>query len=171
VLARLEQIDGVECSFADESGTLIRLSLRPGADPGKVAGAVRRVLSEQAGDYVPVPLDGGAAAAALQREEWRDKSQVAEFAATERGTSARRAPAVLAALLLGCAAVGLGLLWWRHRSRLTGKEKEVGNVGSLRRITTGTKTAEREGKRPVRVRRQASPAPARHPRARSARRG
>jgi hypothetical protein len=126
VLARLDQIDGVESSFANESGTLIRLSLRPGADPGKVAGAIRRVLSEQVRDRVPVPLGERAAAAALQREEWRDKSQVTEFPATEMDTSVRRAPAVLAVLLLGFAAVGLGLLWWRHQRRLAGEEQEVG---------------------------------------------
>jgi hypothetical protein len=125
VLARLDQIGGVDCSFANGSGTLIRLSLRPGADPAKVTGTVRRVLSEQLSDRVPVPLGGRVAAAALQREVWRDKSQFAESAATEMGTSVRRAPALPAALLLVCAAVGLGLLWWQHRRRLAAEDKEV----------------------------------------------
>jgi hypothetical protein len=117
VLARLDQIDGVESSYANGSATMIRLSLRPGADPGKVARAVQRVLSEQVEDRVSVQLGGGVAAVALRREEWRDKSQVAEFAATETGTFPRRAPGLLAMLLLGCAAVGLSLIWWHRRGR------------------------------------------------------
>lgn len=116
MLARLDQIDGVESSYANGSGTLIQLALRPGADPGKVAGAAQRVLSEQVEDRVTVQLRGRAAAAALQREEWRDKSQVAELAATEMATPGRGAPALLAVLLVGCTAVCLGLLWRRHRS-------------------------------------------------------
>jgi len=115
VLARLDQIDGVESSYANESGTLIRLALRPNANLTRVTGAVRRVLSEQVEDRVAMQLSGQVAAVALQRQEWRDKTKVAELAATEMGTSARRAPWLLAVLLLGWVAVGLGLLWWRYR--------------------------------------------------------
>jgi hypothetical protein len=121
VLARLDQIDGVESSYANGSGTLIRLALRPNANLTRVAGAVRRVLNEQVEDRVPVQLSGGVAAVAIQREEWHDKRQVAELAATEMGTSARRAPWLLAVLLLGWLAVGLGLLWWRHRRKSTAR--------------------------------------------------
>jgi hypothetical protein len=125
VLAYTDQIDGVGSSFANESGTMIRLTLRPGADPRKVAGAVRRVLREQTEDLVPVPLGDGAAAAALQREEWRDKSQIAELAAMETGTDVHRTPRMLVALFLGWVAVGLGLLWWRHRRRLAADAGDV----------------------------------------------
>jgi hypothetical protein len=117
VLARLDQIDGVESSFVNESVTLIRLSLRPDADPGKVAGSVRRVLSVEVEDRGPVQF-GGPVAAALPGEQWWDRSRAAESAEPaepEMSTSVRRVPAVLVALLLGCAVVGLGLLWWRHR--------------------------------------------------------
>jgi len=119
VLARLDQIDGVESSYANESGTLIRLALRPNANLTRVTGAVRRVLSEQVEDRVTMQLSGQVAAVALQRQEWRDKTKVAELAATEMGTSARRAPWLLAVLLLGWVAVGLGLLWWRYRRKST----------------------------------------------------
>ncbi len=126
MLARLDQIDGVESSYANGSGTLIRLSLRPGADLRKVTGAARRVLSEEVVGLVPVQLAGGAAARALRQEEWRDKSRVAELAALEMATPAARAPTLLAVLLLlACAALGVGLLWWRQRGRLAGKHKEA----------------------------------------------
>jgi hypothetical protein len=121
VLARLDQIDGVESSYANESGTLIRLALRPNANLTRVTGAVRRVLSEQVENRVPVQLSRQVAAVALQREEWRDKGQLAELAATEMSTTARRAPWLLAVLLLGLVAVGLGFLGWRYRRKSTAR--------------------------------------------------
>jgi len=121
VLARLDQIDGVESSYANESGTLIRLALRPNANLTRITGAVRRVLSEQVEDRVPVQLSRQVTAVALQREEWRDKSQLAKLAATEMGTAARRTPWLLVVLLLGWAAVGLGFLWWRCRRKSTAR--------------------------------------------------
>jgi hypothetical protein len=121
VLARLGQIDGVEESFANETGSLIRLSLRPGADSERVAAAASRVLYEQSGEHVGVRLATGESAAALRGEEWRHESQVAERAAAAKQTGAGQAPEVptshggmLWVFLLACAAVGLWLLW-RHR--------------------------------------------------------
>jgi hypothetical protein len=129
VLARLNQINGVECSFVNEADTLIRVSLRPDADPEKVAGEVQRTLREQAGDRVPVRLGGEAAASALQGEKWRDKSQVARSAATEMPAATGRAPAVPVALLLACIAVVLGLLWWWHRrSRAVSLPRQLGTA-------------------------------------------
>jgi hypothetical protein len=118
VLAQLDETDGVEGSFVNESGTVLRVNLRPGADPGKVAEEVRRILGEQVEDRVPVQLGGEAAAAALQEAEWQDKSRLAELAAIEARTSVARGSVLLAALLLGCVAVGLGLFWWRRRRQL-----------------------------------------------------
>ncbi len=138
MLARLNQIDGVQSSSANESGTLIRLSLRPGADPKRVTAGARRVLSKQVEDRVPVPLGGKEATAALQTEKWRDKTWVAasiESTTTAMPTSAHRASAALPALLLGCIAIGLGLFWWWHRRRLASQEKGAEGVAkSLRRL-------------------------------------
>jgi hypothetical protein len=119
VLARLDQLDGVECSFVNESGTLIRLSLRPEADPAKVAEGVRRILRQAGEDGVPgppgreaSPLGEAAAAAALLEEQWRDRTQeVAALAATDPLTSVRLA----LALLLVCVVVALRFLWWWRR--------------------------------------------------------
>jgi hypothetical protein len=126
VLVSLDQIDGVDSSYANESGTLIRLSLRPGADSAKVARAVQQVLKEQVEDRVSVQLGRSAAATALQQEEWRDQSQVAQLAVTEVGPSIGYAPVLLAALFLVWAAIGLGLLYWWHRRRRIEGQQEVG---------------------------------------------
>ena len=141
MLARLNQVNGVGSSYANESGSLIRVSLRPGADPARVAAEAGRVLREQAGDRVADRLGERATTAALQKEQWRDASQVAEnsapaaraaqtqSSATPSGAARPVEPAVettssettspqrygLLLLLLACAAVGLWLVWRRHR--------------------------------------------------------
>ena len=116
------QIEGVEMSFANESGTLVRTSLRPGADPEKVAREVQRILSEEAESPdtprttveagSPLSLRGGTAATALREEQWRDSSQVARQAAERDGP--KRRSFLLLALLLACVGLGLALLWWRR---------------------------------------------------------
>ena len=120
VLAYLDRIDGVTVSSVNGSGTRIRLALRPGADPKKVAGAVRRVLNEQTKDLVPVPLAGAASTAALRQEQWREKSQLAEVVASETTALAHRSPMLLITLFLVWLAVGLVLLWWQSRRRRAG---------------------------------------------------
>lgn len=120
LLGYLDRIDGVAYSLVNESGTRIQLSLRPGADSKKIAGAVRRVLSEQTKELVPVPLAGAATALALQQEQWRDKSQLAELAASKKATDAQRSAMLLIALVLGWLAIGLGLLWWQQRRKRAG---------------------------------------------------
>jgi hypothetical protein len=134
VLARLGQIDGVENSYVNESGTLIRLSLRPGVDAERVATEVRRTLKEQVEDRTAVRLGGGEASAALRREEWRDERRVAASVAAEmqaaemraaEGQSSEESPlrGVLLALLLGGIAVVLWLLWRRRRQATTERER------------------------------------------------
>jgi hypothetical protein len=127
VLARLNQLTGVEASFTNASGTLIRLSLQPGADPGRVAVEASRALRAQTRDYAGVRLGGGTAATALRAEDWQDAGQVAKgltagtrtdptqtdpLQAAEAGP--QECPGLLA-VLLACAAVGLWLLWRRYR--------------------------------------------------------
>jgi hypothetical protein len=95
VLARLNGIDGVESSSAsvgNPEGTLVRVSLRPGADSAKIAAEVKRVLSEAVKDRSPVPLTRPAIAAALQQKEWLDPKQLADLAVTDLGKSDGRAP-------------------------------------------------------------------------------
>jgi hypothetical protein len=127
VLARLNQVNGVEYSFTNESGTLIRLSLRPRTDPGRVTAEASRALREQVGDRVGVQLGRREATAALQREEWRNESRVTESwavgmrAAPDVRTPARRG---WLTVLLGCVAVGLWLLWRRHSK--ASAEREYG---------------------------------------------
>ena len=144
MLARLDQIDGVQSSFLNESGDLMWLSLRPGANPRTIAGSVRRILSEEVEDRVPVWFSGRAVDAALQREQWQDKNQVADSpasAATVSVTSVPRTSGAPWSLLLGGAALLLGLLGW-YRSRRAEKAKAVGRIGSLPRTATANRTRE-----------------------------
>ena len=118
MLARLNQIDGVQSSSASletEGGALVRVDVRPGADPARIAADVRRTLSDAVKDRSPVQLSSQAAAA-LQQKEWLDQTQLAEVATTDAGTSEGRGPGLLAALLLAALVVALGLLAWRRLS-------------------------------------------------------
>jgi hypothetical protein len=122
VLARLDQLDGVESSYVDETGATIRVSLRQGADASAVSREVEQTLAGQARGGAPVRLGGDAAAEALRGAKWWDKGRVAADAAAQTpASSGLRARTVLAALLLACVAVCLGLLW-RRRRRPAGEE-------------------------------------------------
>jgi hypothetical protein len=127
VLARLNQIEGVDTSFANGPGSLVGLTLRPGADPAKVVREAERALREEAterGTPPPrgagaAPLSARAAGAALRAERWNDRKEVARqaaeiLAAEEQAPS--RLPWLLLALLLLGAAVGLRALRRRTRS-------------------------------------------------------
>jgi hypothetical protein len=120
VLARLNGIDGVESSFAsvgNPEGTLVRVSLRPGADSAKVAAEVQRVLSEGVKDRSPVPLTRPAAAVALEQKEWLNPKQLADLAGTNLPTSEGRSTLLLVGLLLAAMVLVLGLFGWRHLRR------------------------------------------------------
>jgi hypothetical protein len=112
VLARLDQVEGVERSFTDYTGTLIRLSLRSGADPQKVAAAVTRVLHGATAEGSVVRLTPEEATAAVQAEEWRDLSRVGELSTIEWRTLGRRALLAVVGIL---GALGLGIVWRRRR--------------------------------------------------------
>jgi hypothetical protein len=150
-------MNGVEYSFTNESGTLILLSLRPGVDPGRVTVEANRVLREQTGDRVGVRLGGGTAATALQRESWQDAGRVAAgLAAGTRTDPTQTDPTQqdptraveagppgshwLLAVLLGCAAVGLWLLWRRYR-----KAPEAAETGRRVRAKTPAPRVQRRG--------------------------
>jgi hypothetical protein len=124
VLARLNEVGGVlsaAASLGNQGGSLVRVSLRPGANPAEVAEQVRRVLGEEVPERPVEAIAGQSAAAALQQNEWLDTTRLADVAATERGPSERRTPALLA-LVLGGVGVGLCLLgclylWHRRAGR------------------------------------------------------
>jgi hypothetical protein len=116
VLARLNQIDGVESTDASlgiEGGSLVRVSVRRGADPAKVAEQVRRVLREEVPERTVEPVAAQTATAALERNEWLDTGQLADIAARERGPWERRT-SILLALLFAVTCVVLGLLGRRY---------------------------------------------------------
>jgi hypothetical protein len=120
VLARLNGIDGVEsisASVGNPEGTLVRVSLRPGADNAKIAAEVQRVFSETVKDRSAVPLTRPAAALALQEKEWLNPKQLADIAVTDLGTPKGRAPVLLVALLLAAMVLVLGLFGWRYLRR------------------------------------------------------
>jgi hypothetical protein len=115
VLARLNAIDGVESSTAsvgNPEGSLVRVSLRPGANLAKIATEVQRVLSEAVRDRSPVALTHPAAAVALKQKEWLDPKQLTDLAVADLGTSDSRAQALLLTVLLGAVVVVLGLFGW-----------------------------------------------------------
>jgi hypothetical protein len=123
VLIQINLIEGVEQSYADDTGTLLRLNLRPGADPQKVADRARRVLEQRVEDRTVVRLRGESAAVAL-RQEWHDRGRVALRAeAEEQAQSEAEQPAegnwlLWLVWLLVLLALGLLLLvWWRRRAR------------------------------------------------------
>jgi hypothetical protein len=116
VLTSLNQIYGVDHSYADSSGTFIRLTLRPGSDPEKVITEARRVVEEQVEDRTTVPLYGQGATQAL-RQQWKYEGQPAQPAADEaRPTEVHASGHLgLAVLLLALMAVVFGLLvCWRR---------------------------------------------------------
>ena len=120
MLARLNQIGDVESADASlgiEGGSLVRVSLRPGANAAKVAKQVQRVLREEVPERAVQPVAAQTATAALERNEWLDTGQLADIAAMETSPSERRT-SILLALLFAVICVGLYLLgrrYLRHR--------------------------------------------------------
>jgi hypothetical protein len=68
VLARLNKIEGVEKSFANRTGTMLRICVAPLADRDKVVTAVRADLTED--NRKPVSLAGDEFKEALVKEKW-----------------------------------------------------------------------------------------------------
>jgi hypothetical protein len=125
VLARLNLIPGVETTYASladsrdpqeahgasgsQGSTLIRVTLRPGANSKKVGEQVELVLQEEIRERAVEAVRDPAAVAVLQQREWLDTSQLADIAATEPGTAS-----LLWLLLAGLVVALLGLLGWRY---------------------------------------------------------
>jgi hypothetical protein len=120
VLARLNDISGVDSCSVNRAGTLLQMNLQPGADPEKVAAAAGRALSQQTGDRVGVLLPADSAAAALQREAWQSHSRVLETLAAEVQVRARSSDTLLVwlfVLVLVDVALGFWLLCRIRRDR------------------------------------------------------
>lgn len=86
VLASLDEIDGVEASSANYTGTMIRVSVTTASDRDKVAERVGKVLSDKG--RKAVALAGDEARRALKEEQWRDRGRVGELSAIEFRTLA-----------------------------------------------------------------------------------
>src|SRR6266851_2345170 len=115
----MDEIDGVASSSSNRSGALVKLALKPGADPAKIAQEAQRVLIAQFRDRVPVALGGRVAVAAAEGQEWWDHSEVAELvAAAGMPPSVPQSSMALPLLLLWWLIVALGLCWWQHRRTL-----------------------------------------------------
>lgn len=68
VLARLNKIEGVEKSFANRTGTMLRICVAPSAERDKVVTEVREDLTED--NRKPVSLMGDEFKEALVKEKW-----------------------------------------------------------------------------------------------------
>jgi hypothetical protein len=118
VLAQLTQINGVENSFTDEESTVIRVNLRPGADPARVAREAQAILSARVADRAPVRLGRQASVAALPGKSWWDNSRITESLAAKEAATSRPPSGGIAGLLWLCLAIALGLVGWWQRRRL-----------------------------------------------------
>jgi hypothetical protein len=86
VLASLDEIDGVEASSANYTGTMIRVSVARGADRDRAAERVGKVLTEARRQAVR--LAGDELKRALGREQWRGAGRIGELSAIEFHTLA-----------------------------------------------------------------------------------
>lgn len=85
-LAALDKLEGVERSFANRTGTMVRVTVAAAADREKVAGEVSKLLAGN--KRGPVRLGGDELERALDKEEWRETKRIAELSAIEFRTLA-----------------------------------------------------------------------------------
>lgn len=81
MLERLDKIDGVEASAANHTGTMIRITVKSGADREKVMEAVQKDLTADKRNLTRIVGDG--LMKALKDEEWRDITRIGQLSATE----------------------------------------------------------------------------------------
>jgi hypothetical protein len=81
VLERLDKIEGVEASAANHTGTMIRITVKAGADREQVAGAVQKDLAADKRNPTRIASDG--LTKALKEEEWRDVTWIGQLSAFE----------------------------------------------------------------------------------------
>lgn len=86
MLEQLDELDGVQASAANHSGTIVRVSIAAGADREKVADGAWKVLSKSLAK--PSRLEGEKYAQALTKENWRGIERIGELSAIEFRTIA-----------------------------------------------------------------------------------
>jgi hypothetical protein len=84
VLAQLDKIEGVERSYANHAGNMVRLSVAAAADPAKVAEQALKVLKDQ--NRNPIRLTDDEFKVALTKEEWRAGERIGELSSIEYRT-------------------------------------------------------------------------------------
>jgi hypothetical protein len=109
VLAQLEDIDGVESSSINEAGDMIRLELRPGADPERIAAEASRTIRRKAEDRVGVKLQVNEANTALQSEQWLAGSQITVPSFEQTVKRSKWMLFIVLFLFLGDLAIGVWL--------------------------------------------------------------
>jgi hypothetical protein len=81
VLVRLGKIEGVERSYANHTGNMVRLAVAAKDNPAKVAEQALEVLKDE--KRSPVRLTGNDLIEALGKEQWRESERVSELSAIE----------------------------------------------------------------------------------------
>ena len=84
MLAQLDKIPGVEHSYVNVTGDMVRISVAAAADRDQIAKQVLKVLAD--GARSPVRLTGADLAQALKQEEWRRSDRVGELSLIEYRT-------------------------------------------------------------------------------------
>ncbi len=110
MLARLDQIPDIDKSFANRSGTLLRLSLVASADATNAARSVSEVLQAEYGGSTQ--LSGVALTTAIDGEEWRDGTRIHELSMIERQLLVSRG--LISLLVL--AGIVMVPIWLRRRA-------------------------------------------------------
>jgi hypothetical protein len=88
VLAQLDKIPGVERTYANHMGNMIRVGLTTGANAGRIAEQVTKVLTQE--KRTPVLLRDAELQQALDQERWRAAERVSELSLIEYRTLAVR---------------------------------------------------------------------------------
>jgi hypothetical protein len=77
----LDKIEGVERSYANQTGNMVRLAVAAKDNPAKVAEQALKVLNDE--KRSPVRLTGNELIDALGKQQWRESERVSELSAIE----------------------------------------------------------------------------------------
>jgi hypothetical protein len=88
VLAQLDKILGVERTYANHTGDMVRVAVASAADPETVAEAVAKILTQEKRN--PIRVRDAEFKQALDQEQWRAAERVGELSLIEYRTLAVR---------------------------------------------------------------------------------